>query len=132
MKSLSLKVVHRLVINNLLDADGQKGASLSDLNKMLKIVDLFTLTEEESKKLNLRLEARVKDKEIGEDNPLSLKWDTKGKDGEELDIPTVFEMKDDLVEMLKSVLKKKSENKEIKIADAKPILEIAEQVGLEI
>lgn len=114
MKSLKLKAVHRLLLNAIIDGVGGKGESLSNLNKMLKLVDKLSLTEAEQKKLKLKMEDGM------------IKWEAKEDKEVELELP------DEEFELVKTLVKKRSEDKEIKLADAKPLLEVAQQLGLEV
>jgi hypothetical protein len=120
MTTLKLKIVHRLLIKGLLDQRGNEGGSLSELNKMLKIIDRVGLTEAEVTKVNLRLEEGA------------LRWQTKGPADEDLDPLTDLELTDDQAELIKATIKQKSDKKELKLVEVGPIMEIAEQLGLDV
>ena len=119
MKTIKLKAVHRLVLIALFGGEGQKGHSLSELNDLLKFDEKIRLSEEEIKKLNLRVEES------------SYKWDAKDKDGVDVDEEKDFELSDDQVNLLLKTFKEKDDKKEFTLNNLSPILEIAEKIGFE-
>jgi hypothetical protein len=120
MKTVELQIVHRLILKNLLDAKGNEGSTLSELNKMLKVIDKIALTEAEITRVGLRVEEG------------SLKWNIKGEGDVDLDPATAIDLADDQVDLVKAIIKEKSEKKELKLADAKPVQEIAEKLGMDV
>lgn len=104
----------------MLDARGNAGGSMTELNKILKVVEKLQLTEEEVKHVNLRLEDGA------------LKWSTKGEDGSDLDPAKEIELADEQVDLLKTMLKEKDEKKEFKMAEAGPVNEIVKELELEL
>ena len=122
--SLKLKAVHRLILRSVVDSDGKSGNhSLSDLNKMLKLLDLVSFSEEETKRLNIRL-----------DNG-AVRWDTRlggAPDGEEVDLEKELEISDEQKDLLKEIIKRKNDAKEFSLSEATPVTDVASQLGLEL
>ena len=125
MKTLKLRVVHRILTQGLLDEYGKAGHSLSDLNKLLKVADKLAFKEEETKELNLRLEAP-------EGVLPSWKWNQKAEDGTEVDVEREIELMDEQFDLLKAVFKKKNDDKSFTTENIGPILEVAEQLGVDL
>lgn len=127
MKTLKLKVVHRILIHGMLNTDGTKSGNftLKNLSLMLKILDRVNFSEEEAKVLNIRVE------EGG-----TVKWNafTTAEDGTktDVDVEKEIELSDDQAELLKDIMKQKNERKEFTLNGLTPMMEIAQQLGFEI
>lgn len=119
MKTLSLKVVHRILIKGMIDSAGKSGKSLSELNKLLKLIDKFDFSSDELTELNLRVEDGM------------LKWNAKLED-KDIDIEKGIELSDEQAELLKSIVKEKDDKKEFSLAEATPFMHIAEQLEYEV
>jgi len=119
MKTLKLSVIHRVVLMGVLNSE-QSGHNLSELNQMLKIVDKLGIKLEEQKKLNLRIEDGA------------WKWETADADGNEIDTEQDFEMSDDQTDVLVKILNKKNEEKAFALNNAKPIIDIFEQLEIQL
>ncbi len=127
MKTLKLKVVHRLLLQGLLNDAGKQGTTLTELNKMLKIVDRLVMDEAYVKSVNLRL---VNKDDAGNDLPApQYKWNTKDENGNEVDVEKEVELSDEQGNLLHEIFKSKNEKKEFKLDDAKQMMELASQVG---
>mgnify|MGYP001567449348 CR=1 FL=1 len=125
MRTLKLKVVHRILLSGILNVEGTKeGYGLKALSDMLKVFDKINFTQEETALLKIRQE----------DN--QMKWDAakENEDGskEEIDIEKEFEVSNDQADLLKEIFKKKDEKKEFTLSGLNPIVEIADQIGYEI
>lgn len=120
MKNLKLKTVHRLLLKGIIDAAGQKGGTLSEIQKYLKILEKLSFTEEETKLLKIRVE---NDKVL---------WNVLDDDKNEIDLEKDFEFSDEQIEIIKNAIKKKDEAKEFTFSDVTPISDIAGQVGYEL
>ena len=120
MKTLKLKAIHRILAVGLVESKGRDGGSLTEQSQMFKLVDKLNLTEDERKKMDVRLEDS------------QLKWQTVGKDGEILDTEVEIELSDDGFKMLREILKDRSDKKEIKMVEAQPLIELAAQLNLEV
>ena len=126
-----MNVLHRILLRGILNDEGKKGHSLSDLNMFFKILDKITFTEEENKEYNFRVE-NVTDSEGKEVS--SLRWNVKkdGKEGgKDLDAEKEFEFSDEQGDKLKEVLQKKNDAKEFTVENF-AIKDVAEQLGLKI
>ena len=120
MKTLKLNIVHRLLLNSYLDEKGKEGGTLSEQNKMMKVMDRLVLAEVETQRISLRMEDS------------SLRWNTKGEDGTDLDPLVDIELTDEQADLLKTLLKEKNEKKQIKMAEAAPLTELAKQLEIEL
>lgn len=87
---------------------------------MLKLVDKLQVTAEEAEKFKLKLENSA------------YKWILKDEEGNDIDDTKEVEFSDDQAEKLKAILKRKSDAKEFKMAEAGPMLEIAEKLGMDL
>src|SRR3990167_5522963 len=126
MKTLKARAVTRLVLIGFVNAHGQGGSSLSDMNRMLKLVDKLSFKDEETKKLDLRPEnVKVGDKEIPQ-----WKWNAKAEDGTELDTESEIELSNDEVKLLETILKAKDEKKEVEFSNFALIKDLVEQLEL--
>jgi len=126
MTTLKLKAIHRILLKEMIDADGKKGHSLSELNKLNKILDKVEFTEEELRDLNLRLENGAfhwnvkKPKEEGSEEMVDI------------DIDKDFELSDEQAKMLYNILKEKDENKGFQRSEVGPFMDLAEQLEYEV
>lgn len=121
MKTLKLKVIHRVLIRGVLNSAGSAGGSLSEINKMLKLIDKISFTEDENKMFDFK---------YLEGNRLS--WHIKkdgAEDGEDIDLPKEIEISDEQVDVLKTVFEKNDKDKKFTLADVGPLSEVAEQIG---
>lgn len=118
-----MKVIHRLLLMQLLNKGAEKGGSLSLMHKMYKILDKIDFKEADQKKFNLRQEGQE-----------MHWWKTEGGvDGaEDIDIDKSVEFSDDEIDAIKSVFAKADEEKTFTLAGLSPILEIADQIGYEM
>lgn len=119
MKIISLKVIHRILVKGMIDSFGKSGKNLSELNKLIKLLDVFEFTQTELKDLNLRVEDGM------------LKWNAKVED-QDIDVEEEFEVSDEQFELLKSIVKEKDEKKEFSLAEATPFMYIANQLEYEV
>ena len=127
MKTLNLQVVHRILLKNILDGEGKKGHSLSELNDFFKIIDKVNFTEDEIK------EYAFKQVLVDEGDPAkgaSLNWQTK-KGEEDIDVLKPFEISDDQASLLKKIIDEKNKAKEFVASELK-IVDIADQLELKI
>jgi hypothetical protein len=114
MKTTELKVIHRLLLINIINDEGKKGASLSDLKSMLGILGKLELTEDEKTEIGLSV-----------DND-QAKWDpTK-------DLGVSVELSDEQFDSLKKMVKKRSDDKTFNFQVLSPMLEIAEKLGVDV
>lgn len=126
MTTLKLKAVHRILIKGMLDSSSKSGRTLSELNKLLKLLDKIDFTPEEAKEIDLRVENQT------------LRWNvTKLKEEGstemiEVDVEKEFELSEEQRELLKTIIKEKDEKKEFSLPEAAPFTDIAEQVGYEV
>ena len=120
MKTLKLKAIHRILAVGLVEGKGKDGGSLTEQNQLLKLVDKLNLTQEERKKMNVRIEKE------------ELRWQTLTEKGEVLDVEVEIELSDEGFTMLREILKSKSDKKEIKMSEAPPLFELAAQLNLEV
>lgn len=126
MVTLNLRTVHRILLRGMIDSDGKAGNhTLSELGKLMKILEKVAFTEEEVKILDLRL--------VGEPGSQSFVWN-KNKDNdaslEEVDVEKPFELSDEESGMICDIIKKKNESKEFSMQEAGPVVEIATQLGV--
>ncbi|OGJ58623.1 hypothetical protein A2635_03990 [Candidatus Peribacteria bacterium RIFCSPHIGHO2_01_FULL_51_9] len=121
MKTVNLKVVHRLLLKAMLNEEGKgPGYSLSDLHKIFKVFDKIDFTPDEAKQFKLRNEENM------------VKWDAREggtEDGKEIDIHKGFELSDEEVKLVCGMMKKKDEEKRFTTDGLSAVLELAEQFG---
>uniref|UniRef100_A0A6H1ZHV8 Uncharacterized protein n=1 Tax=viral metagenome TaxID=1070528 RepID=A0A6H1ZHV8_9ZZZZ len=120
MKTIEVKTIHRLLTIELLNVYGKEGHTLSQVNKVMKLIDKFDFSEEERQAFGFKQT---------EDGRLS--WHVKrdgSLDGEDIDIAKEIELSDEQVEILVGIFKSRDEKKEFTTADVKPYFEIAEQI----
>lgn len=131
MKTLNLQVVHRILLKGMLDGEGKKGHSLSELNEYFKIIDKINFTEEESKDYEFKQELLdPNDASKG----ASLRWQTlKNIDGNntEIDILKPFEISDEQAQLLKTIIEEKNKAKEFTVSDIK-ITDVADQLEIKL
>jgi hypothetical protein len=134
MVDVKFKVVHRILLKQLIDSDGKAGSHpLSALSKMMKIQEAISFTEEEVKTLNLRLEMLPAPE--GREPVGQWRWNTKrdnALDGEEVDLEKSFSFSDEQKDIVADILKRKNDAKEFTLGDAEPVLFIAEQFGVSV
>jgi len=130
MKKISLKVIHRLLLQGVLNEEGKAGHTLSQLNKMLKVTDKLAFTEEELKAINLRIVDTDDNGNKLQDT--QYKWNSKDADGNDLDAGKEIELSDEQNQLIKDLFKKKNDAKEFKLGDVKPMLEIAAEIGFDV
>lgn len=136
MKTLQFSVVHRLIVSGWLNEAGRSsGQTLSDLSKMLKLVDKLVFTEEENEQFQVKIENRkdaegneIRDAKTG-NVVQQMAWKSKDEAGNDIDIKKEFELSDEQVTILKDLIKAKDERKEFNFEGMSVVAEIAEQVG---
>lgn len=130
MHILKLRVVHRIMLVNLVDAFFKNEPhTLSELSKLMKLSDRLNFTPEERQILGVRA---VKNEQTGrEDIVWNLRKDG-AEDGEEVDVERDVELSDEQKEMLYNVVKHMDGKKELNPAAAPVLLEIAAKIGYEV
>mgnify|MGYP001566199518 FL=1 len=112
---VNFNVLHRLLIQMMLDKDGKSGNhSLSELNQIFKILDKMNFKEDEIKELNIKNENG------------SIKWDN------EKDTKKDIELGDKQIEILMDVFSRKDKMKEFDLQNFIGYREIAEQIGYKL
>ena len=114
MKTLDLKTIHRLLLVNIVNEEGKKGATLSELKGYFKILEKIELTEDEKKTVGLKIEND------------QVRWNP------EKDVEVSTEISDEQVDTLKKMLKKRDEDKSFNFQTMGPMLEIAEKLGVDV
>lgn len=116
MKTLTLKVVHRLLLANLVNDAGKKGASLSEIKQYLDILGFIEFSEAEKETLGIEVDVASN----------QVKWDTKNE------VDKVIEVSDEQITLLCDIINSKNEKKEFNLEVATPMMEIAEMLGIEL
>jgi hypothetical protein len=106
---MKLKTIHRLLIINWLN-EAAKNKSLSEINKILKLMDKIDFSAEERTSLNLKIEEG------------QIKWDSKNDTEQEVELNKEQE------QIITDVIQAKDEKKEFSLDGIKHVMEIAEQV----
>ena len=127
MKTLNLQVVHRILLKGLLDGEGKKGHSLTELNQFFKIIDKINFIEEEVKDYAFK---QVFVDETDPSKGASLNWQTK-KGEEEIDILKPFDISDEQAILLKKLIEEKNKAKEFTSSEIK-IVDIADQLEIKL
>ena len=128
MKNLKLKVVSRLVLVSLVNEHGSQGASLSEMNKMMKLIDKLSFKEEEIKKFSLRLE-NVKQ---GDKETAQWKWNALAEDGSNQDVEVEIELSEEQVKIIEDIFKKKNDDKKIDFSNFAIVKDVSEQLELKL
>jgi len=113
MKTLKFKAVHRLLLTSILN-DAGKNTTLSELRKLLDLLKVVELREDEKLELGIKVEA---DRVV---------WN------QEKDVEKDVDMEDAQFESLKEIIKKKTEEKVFSFETLSPMVYIAEQFGVEV
>lgn len=116
MKTVNLGVVHRLLLVSMLNDEGKKGSTLTDLKNMLKIVEKVEITQEERQDIEMAVN--------NETNRVS--WNP------EKDITKEIDLTEDEFSKLKDIFKHKNEEKSFNFETLNPMLQLAEQLEIEV
>jgi hypothetical protein len=116
MKVLNLHIVHRLLAVSLVNEEGKRGATLSELKTLFNMIEKIELTEEEREGVGLAV-----DKESNR-----VKWDA------EKDIEKEIELSNEEYSKLREIFKRKNEEKAFSFETMHPMLELAAMLDIEV
>jgi hypothetical protein len=114
MKTLKLNVIHRVVLISVLNGEAKAGGTLTDFKNMIRILEKIEFSDAEREEKGLKSDPEKQ----------QIAWNV------EKDVETEFELSDDQGELLKNIIQRKSDAKELSFEAAGPLIAVAEQLGI--